>query len=195
MTPRAAASGAWRAWAIALFVAGCAQLAPTPEAVPVNRAALAAAFSAEGRLSARRGNEGVAGQFTWIHESARDEVVLATPLGQTLVRLTGDGDGVRAELSNGRIERARDWNTLTSTALGVPLPVEGLSAWIRGMPRDGAAHSIERDARGRPALLRQDGWEIDYSYADAKASRASRLTLRYAGAEPAEVRIVVDRWL
>jgi outer membrane lipoprotein LolB len=182
------------AFVVALVLAGCAQLTTTQESLPVDRASLAAPFTAEGRLSARRGNEGVAGQFTWTHEGARDEVVLATPLGQTLARLTGNDDGVRAELSDGRVESARDWNALTSAALGIPIPVEGLSAWIRGLPRDGASHSVERDAQGRPALLRQDGWEIGYVYADASATRASRLTLRYPGGDPAEVRIVVDKW-
>jgi hypothetical protein len=53
---------------------------------------------------------------------------------------------------------------------------------------------MEPDAKGRPALLRQDGWEIVYTYADDTQQRPARLTLRYAQGEPMEVRIVVDRW-
>ena len=53
---------------------------------------------------------------------------------------------------------------------------------------------MERDPRDRPALLRQDGWEVTYAYADDATMKASRLVLRYPGAEAIEVRIVVDRW-
>jgi outer membrane biogenesis lipoprotein LolB len=74
------------------------------------------------------------------------------------------------------------------------LPVGGLSAWLRGLPRDGSRYAIERDPRERPTLLRQDGWEVSYAYADDDATRAARLVLRYPGAEPIEVRLIVDRW-
>jgi outer membrane biogenesis lipoprotein LolB len=69
-----------------------------------------------------------------------------------------------------------------------------LAAWLRGLPRAGPRYTVERDAQNRPALLRQDGWEIAYAYGSADATRASRLTLRYPGAEAVEVRIVVDGW-
>jgi outer membrane lipoprotein LolB len=188
------ASGVARALAIVVVVAACAPLRPAPESSVVDRAALAAPFSAEGRLSARRGNEGIAGQFAWQHESARDTIDLTTPLGQTIARLEGGSDGVRIETGNGRVDTAQDWDTLTARAFGVTLPVTGLSAWLRGLARDGSRYTTERDARDRAVLLRQDGWEVTYAYADDAASKASRLVLRYPGVEPIEVRIVVDRW-
>jgi outer membrane lipoprotein LolB len=183
-----------RAGALAALLAlgACAQL-PSPEPATEDRAALAAPFAAYGRISARRGSDGVSGQFAWTHDAARDEIVLASPLGQTIAHLTGDADGVRAELPDGGELRARDWDELTSRTFGIPLPVRGLAAWLRGLPRDGPAYTREHDAQGRPALLRQDGWEVVYAYA-ATAGRASRLTLRFFDGEPIEVRIVVDRW-
>ena len=177
------------------LIAGCADFARTPESVPADRAALAAPFSAEGRLSARRGSDGIAGQFSWMHEGVDDRIELSTPLGQTIARLSGDATDVKIETAGGRVETARDWDTLTARAFGLPLPVSGLSAWLRGLPRDGSPHTISRDDENRPAFLRQDGWEITYAYADAAAARASRLTLHYLALEPIDVRIVVDRWL
>ena len=175
-------------------LAACAVLPRVTDSLPANRAALAAPFEAEGRLSARRGNDGVAGQFLWTHDGARDRIVLSSPLGQTIARLDGDAAGVRVEAANGRVETAPAWDALSADALGFPLPVAGLSAWMRGLPREGAAHTLERDASSRPALLRQDGWEIAYAYPDDATARASRLTLRYPGVEAIEVRVVVDRW-
>jgi outer membrane lipoprotein LolB len=179
---------------VAAALAGCAALPPTPESVSVDRDALAAAFTAEGRLSARRGNDGVAGQFSWQHESAHDRIDLTSPLGQTIARLEGDAEGVKIERPDGRVEVAQDWDTLTARSLGLTLPVGGLSAWLRGLPRDGSRYTFERDERNRPSVLRQDGWEVTYAYAEPDATRATRLTLRYPGADPIEVRIAVDRW-
>jgi outer membrane lipoprotein LolB len=184
-----------RVFAVATFVtliAGCATVSP-----PLPPATITAAdtpFSIGGRISARRGDKGVAGGFTWTHDANRDAIDLVTPLGQTLAQLEGDARGVTVHLQDGRVESAPTWRELTERAFGVTIPVEGLSAWVRGMPRAGVPFSIERDARGRVSLLRQDGWEIVYAYADDAAERPFRLTLNYPGAEPVEVRVVVDRW-
>jgi len=78
--------------------------------------------------------------------------------------------------------------------LGVAIPVQGLSAWLRGRARAGTPGTVERDAQGRPAVLRQDGWEIVYAYPDDATPKASRLTLRYEQGQPAEVRLIIDRW-
>jgi len=183
----------WLVAALALLATACATVSP-PEMSAGGAAVSAAPFTVEGRLSARRGSEGGAAHFTWLHDAARDVIELATPLGQTLARLTGSVDGVRAEWPDGRVVDARDWDDMTTRALGVPIPVQGLAAWLRGQSRGTTPSRIERDARGRTAVLVQDGWEIVYAYADDDAARPSRLTLRYAQGEPTEVRVVVDRW-
>jgi outer membrane lipoprotein LolB len=180
--------------AIAMALTGCADLSTRDTAPVADRSAIAARFDIEGRLSARRGSDGGAANFTWHHDGARDEVDLATPLGQTLARLAGDAQGVRAQWPDGRSIEARDWDALTQRTLGVGVPVLGLAAWLRGLAHPGSAATMERDARGRAAVLRQDGWEIVYAYPDDASARANRLTLRYAQGEPAEVRIVIDRW-
>jgi outer membrane lipoprotein LolB len=180
--------------AVTAVLAGCAPMVPREPVAAADATALAAPFDVDGRISARRGREGGAASFTWHHAGTADEIDLATPLGQTLARLRGDADGVRATWPDGRVVDAPDWDALTARILGVPIPVQGLGAWLRGFTHPGSPGAIERDARGRPALLRQDGWEIVYGYPDDTATRASRLTLRYDGADPAEVRLVIDRW-
>jgi outer membrane lipoprotein LolB len=150
-------------------------------------------FAIDGRLSARAADQAVAAHFTWTHDPPRDELAVATPLGQTLAELSGnDVEGrVELRLPDGRRDEARDWTTLTSRALGFPLPVSGLASWVRGIPRAGTPHTVEPDAGGRAVVLRQDGWEIVYSYADATARRPSGLRLSYPDVE---VRVVIDAW-
>ena len=175
-----------------MALAACTTTPPTPvQQVPL--ATVDAPFTLGGRISARRGDAGVAGNFSWQHDPAHDAIELATPLGQTLAKLDGDASAVTAELSDGRSEHAPTWRALTQRAFDVTIPVDGLASWIRAQPRPDAPFHLERDAGGRVSELRQDGWDIVYAYADDAARTPHRLTLSYPGADPIEVRVVVDR--
>lgn len=175
-----------------VLAAACTTLPPAGPQAPLDTAD--APFTIDGRISARRGDAGVAGHFSWTHDSGHDAIDLATPLGQTLAKLAGDAREVRVQLQDGRVESAATWSALTAEAFGVTIPVEGLASWVRGAPRAGTPYSVERDRTGRVAVLRQDGWEVVYAYADDAARRPLRLTLAYPGADAIEVRVVVDDW-
>jgi outer membrane lipoprotein LolB len=173
--------------ALAATLAACA----TPPRGDVAAAAVAQAdapFELSGRLSARHGETGVAASFRWVHAPEADELLLATPFGQALARLSGGANGVVLELQDGGVARSGDWESLTREALGVPVPVRGLAWWVRGAPHPASAHAVERDTAGRASVLRQDGWEIVYGYRD-EGAQPSRLVLAYPGIE---VRLAVD---
>jgi len=173
--------------ALAATLAACA----TPPRGDVAAAAVAPAdapFELSGRLSARHGETGVAASFRWVHAPEADELLLATPFGQALARLSGGANGVVLELQDGGVARSGDWESLTREALGVPVPVRGLAWWVRGAPHPASAHAVERDTAGRASVLRQDGWEIVYGYRD-EGAQPSRLVLTYPGIE---VRLAVD---
>jgi outer membrane lipoprotein LolB len=175
------------ACAALLVVAGCAGLSRVETG---DKPLSDAAFHVAGRLSAHHGSDALAGNFDWRHAPGTDAITLATPLGQTLASLDRSGDNVTLRLADGHVLESPSFEALTTDAFGVPLPVTGLSAWIRGGGHAGSAFSIERDAVGRPSVLRQDGWEIVYAYAADGDTHARRLTLAYPGVD---VRIVVDR--
>jgi len=176
----------------ALVVAGCASVPSAPPPGPAV-AGSDEPFSIEGRLSARRGNDGVAVAFAWTHTPPRDELVVTTPLGGAVAELSGDTSTRRVDVrtADGRADAASDWASLTERVVGFPVPVDGLAFWAQGMPRPGAQHSTEMDAAGRMGVLRQDGCEIVYAYADDAAARPSRLRL---ACHDLELRIVIDRW-
>jgi len=167
-----------------------AACAGTPAVAPVDARA-EPAFSAQGRLSARRGAEAVAVHYDWRHSASADTFDVATPLGQTVARMRRDASGVRVERPNEAAVDYRDWTALMQAVLGAPIPVDGLAYWVQGVADPRSAADIERDSAGRPLVLRQQGWEIVYAYGDATL-RPSRLVMRYQGSEPVEVRIVVD---
>ncbi len=177
--------------ALALGVASCAT--QPPPAAPAVATATDAPFAIDGRLSARRGRDAIAIAFSWTHAPPRDELVVSTPLGQSVAELTGDASVPRVEVrtADGRSDVASDWTTLTERTVGVPLPVVGLAAWTQGAPRANAPHSIETDSIGRTGVLRQDGCEIVYAYVDDAARRPSGLRV---ACHDLEMRIVIDRW-
>jgi outer membrane lipoprotein LolB len=145
-------------------------------------------------LSARHGGDALTVNFRWHHASRRDELELASPLGQTVAVLSGDASNVRLQAADGRVLTASDWSALTVQGLGWPLPVDGLAFWIQGAPRPGSAFGTETGDDGRVALLRQDGWTIvyhAYTQAATSGSRPARMTLSYPDVE---LRIAVDSW-
>lgn len=188
-TVRRAASAACAALAL---LAACASVPPATTQLPSAPVVIDTSFDAAGRLSARRGDEAVAVHFTWRHASGSDVFDVATPLGQTVARMQRDGNGVRVERPGESTRQYPTWAALTTAVLGVAIPVDGLVSWIQAAPADARA-DIERDAAGRPLVLREQGWEIVYTYAEG-GRRPTRLVMRYPGSEGVEVRIVVDRW-
>jgi outer membrane lipoprotein LolB len=178
---------------VAAVLAGCASL-PPPSGAP-DASESTTHFDVAGRLSAKRGSDGVAAHFTWIHAPGYDRVDVATPLGQTVARLVGDSAGVRIERPGQAPQSYQDWDAVTRAVFGVAVPVDGLAAWIVGEPVADVPFGMERGELERPSVLRQRGWEIVYAYAaESAAQRPSRLVMRYPDAEPVEVRIVIDQW-
>ena len=174
-----------------LVLAACASVPVAPPAGTLSTSDQP--FAIDGRLSARRGSYAVTVSFAWTHTSPRDALVVTTPLGQAVAEITSDASVPLAEMrmADGRHVEASDWSRLTERVIGFPLPVEGLAWWVRGTARAEAPHSAEFDASGRLDVLRQDGCEIVYGYADDSMRRPSRLRLV---CNDLELRIVIDRW-
>jgi outer membrane lipoprotein LolB len=179
--------------AAVLLLGACAPLTPQPpSAVKLPR--VQDSFEVSGRLSARHGSSALAANFHWQHAGERDELELASPLGQTIALLSGDGATARLKSADGRVLDAENWTRLTQEGLGWPLPVDGLKFWIQGAARPGAAFSAEANDEGRASVLRQDGWSIVYqAYVQTSGDvwRPSRLTAEYP---EVELRLVIDRW-
>ncbi len=179
----------------ALLLTGCAVIVP-----PQRPAAQDAGFALEGRVAVRYGTQNISGRIAWAHEGARepgrDEIGLASPLGNQLARLVRDASGVTLVDSNQQTFRAADAETLTEQRLGWRLPLTGLVDWVQGRVSAGAAPAVERDAAGRISTLAQFDWRIEYSYEDDAARLPKRLIMQYVkSAEPLEIRLVIERWL
>ncbi len=80
--------------------------------------------------------------------------------------------------------------TLTQEVLGYPLPLAQMADWVRG---EGRSERQGLDAQGRVAFLEQDGWRVDYAYADLDPrSPPVRMTIKRNGSF--ELRVIVQSW-
>jgi outer membrane lipoprotein LolB len=185
------------ALALAGLLAACAQL-PLPGFAPppaiLAMPAPLSTFLLEGRVSVKANEESFSGGMSWRHAAEQQELLLRTPLGQGVAELRGDSAGVELRDSEGHLHRAADAETLVHQALGVTLPLKGLAWWVVGSVRPGAPYRMEPDGEGRPGVLHQDGWRIEFSrYAQVGGHfLPGKLVARRA--DDLEIRLVVDSW-
>jgi outer membrane lipoprotein LolB len=171
------------------LIAGCA--APGSQAPGLER--VPNGFAIEGRVSVRYGEESVSGRIAWTHTPDRDDLRLASPLGNQLAGIVRDARGVTLTDSDQARFDAADVETLTEQRLGWRLPLGGLIDWIRA--RSGSGGEAQRDGAGRLIRLREAGWNIEFAYADDTARRPRRLIMSHGReGQPLEIRLAIDNW-
>lgn len=192
------------AWilAAAVMLAGCAA-APRPRLS--DPAALAAQRSREaqlaadpdwalsGRLAISDERDSGSGRIHWREHGGRYSIELAAPVSRRSWRLTGDAHWALLEGLDGGPRRARNADRLLAEALGWPLPLAHLRAWVRGARGPGEA-VLEFGPDGLPASMRQSGWDIVFRdwHRDGPMPLPRRV---FANRGDVRVRLVVDSWL
>ncbi|MDN5835742.1 MAG: lipoprotein insertase outer membrane protein LolB [Nitrosospira sp.] len=194
------------------FFAGCTTLTHknivntiVTEPAPSAADAKSANFSLIGRASVKGGKESFSGGVQWRHAEGEDEILLLSPLGQTLVQIRRTSEGVYLTTSEQEDYYAADVESLTERVLGWRLPLTGLQYWVQGMNSPATASAIDVAMDGRVVAIRQDGWEIDYSSyfppplvqtmqtqtLPEQAVRPKSLLLKRSGLQ---IKLVIDAW-
>ncbi|MEW6133908.1 MAG: lipoprotein insertase outer membrane protein LolB [Pseudomonadota bacterium] len=147
------------------------------------------AFSLQGRVSVKYGDESLSGQLNWQAWAGGDEVLLSTPLGQGLASIRRDEQGVSLSRPGEPPVRAENVEMLTLSELGFRLPLSGLRYWIQGRPDPARASEVSLNASGGVNRIFQDGWEIEYpEFAEHRPRKI------YVSREDLEIRLVIDTW-
>ena len=165
--------------AAAAVLGGCA-------ALPEQGAAPAGGFELSGRVAVRHTKDSGSARIFWRHSDDADEMVITSPVGQGIARITREGERYRLVTGDKKEFRASDAETLTEQALGWRLPLSGLSDWVQG--RASASTGATGEA-GEGKELRQDGWKV--AYEEYRDGRPFRMKL---SREDIEIRLVVDQW-
>ena len=165
----------------ALLCAACAELSRAPVG--------GFEFELTGRFAARYRDEAATGILAWRHRAAHDEVLLSSPFGQGLARISREGEAVTLVAGDDKRYSAADAETLTEQVLGFRLPLKGLAYWVRARPATDAPAAAEYAQDGRLLSLEQHGWRIEYS--SYEGARPTRLKLLYPGLE---LRLAISEW-
>lgn len=191
---------------ISALISGCATLAPQSpidetvkttltEPIADNQIVPAANFNLLGRISIQNQNQAFYGSFRWQHLANNDEILLFTPLGQAILEISKDQDGVRLITSKPEAFYSNDAESLTEEVLGWRLPLNGLQYWIQGVHSPATAAEKDINNKGQTITIRQDGWEIQYrNYMPTQLNQASLpkvVNLTYINLK---IRLVVDDW-
>lgn len=151
-------------------------------------------FRLDGRVSVKAGEESFSGGLSWQRDAGIEALLLRTPLGQGVAEMRGSKAGMELKNAEGRRFYAADADALVRQALGLELPLRGLTWWVVGLPRPEAEHRATPDAEGHLAELQQDGWLILFSRYQSHNGHMLPGKLVARRGDDLEVRLVLDTW-
>ena len=159
------------------WLAACALAPPTSPLRP--QAAAITAFSFNGRLSVRQGEQQHHAHIDWRHEAGNDEILLSTPFGQGLAKINRDADGARLLLADGHRYSGADWRQLAARVLGFAPPPGPPQRWLLGQ-----------------SLTPQgsNGWRVETVRRESAAANALP-TLIVLRRDDVEARLLIDSWM
>jgi len=193
---------------VPLLFGGCAALAPeknvvrtiVTQPVPDMADAKAADFGLIGRVSVKGGKESFSGGVQWHHRERGDEILLLSPLGQTLAQIQRTPEGVHLTTSERESYYATNVENLTEQVLGWRLPLMGLQYWVQSMSSPATVAAVDMNIDGQVMAIRQDGWTIDYlAYSpmapvDNSQTRTALPRLLMLKRDGLQIKLVIDAW-
>lgn len=182
-----------------LTLAHCAQVPRAPEE-PVEWQAHRARVEAlqhwtlQGKVGMRSAEHQGSARLHWQQAPAQYQVRLSGPLGSGSVLISGSGNSARLEQAGEEPLEADSAEELLYQASGWVLPLEQLTAWVRGIPaRDLPVDKLRLNDHRLLAELHQGGWQL--SYANYGLHRDTYLPGRIVARHPqARLTLVIHTW-
>jgi outer membrane lipoprotein LolB len=193
---------------VPVFFAGCTALAPknnvastiVTQPVPDMADSKAADFGLIGRVSVKGGKESFSGGVQWHHRERGDEILLLSPLGQTLAQIRRTPEGVYLTTSERESYYDANVENLTERVLGWRLPLMGLQYWVQSMSSPATVSAVDMNIDGQVMAIRQDGWTIDYLAYSTMApvqtsqTRTTLPRLLMLKRDGLQIKLVIDAW-
>ncbi len=168
--------------AAAAAILGACTTLPEPGVAPPG------GFELSGRVAVRHAKNSGSARVFWRHSDSADDMLITSPVGQGIARISREGDRFRLVTGDQRENRAADAESLTDEALGWRLPLSGLPDWVQARASPDRPAEVTGRA-GEDLEIRQDGWRVTYE--EFRDGRPFRMRL---SRDDVEIRLVVDRW-
>jgi len=177
---------------LSLLLTGCASVPPATQSVVRPDEAEQKPFVLNGRIAVKHDGERSSANIRWTHHAEDEDILLMTPLGQTVARIHSNLQEVVLDTANEHYT-AHDTEELTQQVLGWHLPLAGLRYWVLALPAPESKADIGKDANGQVSIMQQDGWKISYTrYASqTPESLPLRISLQREGME---LQLLIDEW-
>lgn len=187
---------------LALLLCGCATQATAPVLADAAQQAMLlrelGAFTLDGRVAVRAGDEGWQANVRWRQEGEVSSVRLSGPFGAGALQVRYDGEALWLTTSRGQTLRGEEATLALRQQLGFDPPIAELRHWLLGRPAPHAQDAaLEASTNGLPATLRQRDWQLAFEEYRAATLRRNVVQMPrriIATREAVRLRLVVDRW-
>lgn len=151
----------------------------------------------QGKVGVQFRDESASFGISWLQQgNGQYEMNIKNPLtGSIVAYLKGSPSSVTLQ-ADGKTYQDSNAEQLLQSQMGVSLPLEGMKYWVRGVPSpDSPVDKVELDDQGRPKMLQQAGWVMEYTGWQGNDSNAlpEKLSLTRA-AESTKVKVIAKDW-
>jgi outer membrane lipoprotein LolB len=152
---------------LALYLQGCVSVpnqttAIDPQAPPV-QPDIANAWQLTGKLGFKSPQKAGSVNLNWHQSGADYQLKLSGPLGTGSAQITGNKDQIK--VTRGTEHYMGTPKSIALQWLGVPLPVDAIGWWARGLPSPSQGATTHKifDSAGNPQSFDQAGWKLTFS--------------------------------
>ncbi len=134
----------------------------------------------------------------WLQQSAKQYVMeIKNPVtGGLLAKLSRNNSQVSLLADDGKTYRDTNEERLLLRQTGVKLPLKGMQYWVRGLASP--LYKVDKlvlDASGRPQVLYQAGWKIEYSrYANNRFDAMPQRVVITRTENSVYLKMIIKQW-
>lgn len=173
----------------------------TPEAAWQNRQRVfdnMKEWAMEGRVGLQLRGQSWSFGMDWKQQAGGASVMdITNPLtGALMANIRETGSQVVLKAADGKSYRDTNAEKLLERQLRLKFPLNDMRYWARAVPTpDSPVEQVELDARGRPKLLQQKGWRVEYTAYKDNGPNALPTKMRLEkAAERVKAKVVTKRW-
>lgn len=170
-----------------LLLDGCTTVPPAEPGEWRARDGVERPFSANGRMSIKRGRSGYFANFDWRDLGHSQTFDVNTPLGNTIASVCLDEKGIVARNNKRQLFSAPTGESMIRAMTGLDLPLDNLNLWALGFYNREIPHRVLGDGR-----LLQGGWTIERDLAADGDGVPRRLNI---GKRDVRLKILFDEFL